>query len=95
MRFPSFTPKAHRITREEAEKTDTNDRIISLEFSIKLFLILFGALIVLGLGMNILEEFIEDNSVLSYASMFLFAVIFGSVFIIAFITDVKMIISEG
>ena len=38
MIFPSFIPQAHRITREEAENAEINDRVFGIKFPVKFIL---------------------------------------------------------
>lgn len=95
MRLPSILPKAKRISLEEKNGTNTDDRILGIEFPFIAFLILFAAMVVLGLGMSIFEEVLEENTVLQYTLAFILFCMFGSCFIIAFISSVRVVVSGG
>ena len=95
MRLLSILPKAKRISLDEKNNPNTDDRIFCLEFPMILFLILFGAMVVLGLGMNFFEELIGENTTLHYVLVFIFILMFGSCFIIAFICSVRVVVSDG
>lgn len=95
MRLPFILPKAKRIPLEEKNDPNTDDRVLSLKFPFIAFLILFGAMVVLGLGMSIFEEVIEEHTALQYTLAFILFFMFGSCFIIAFISSVRVVVSDG
>jgi len=95
MRLLSILPKAKRISLDEKNAPNTEDRIFCLEFPFIAFLILFAAMIVLGLGMNIFEEVIEENPALHYTLPLVFIIMFGSCFIIIFFTSIRVVVSDG
>lgn len=95
MRLLSVFPKAKRISLEEKNDINTDDRVFSFEFPFILFLILFVAMVVLGLGMNFFEEVIEENPSLQYVLTFIFILMFGSCFIIAFFASIRVVVSDG
>lgn len=95
MNLLSVLPKARRISLEEKNDPNTNDRVFGLDFPLILFLILFAAMVVLGLGMNIFEENIGENTPLHYTLTFIFILMFGSCFIIAFFVSIRIVVSGG
>ena len=88
-------PVARKITDAEKNNKNTEDRVLGLESLFAVVLVLFGVLIVFGLGMSLLGGLIEENSALQHTLIMIFISMFGLLLLILFISDIRIVISDG
>ncbi len=95
MKISSILPKAEKISHDERNNQNTENRIINFGSAMKIALILFGIVIVFGLVVSCFDDYTEENPSLHYALVMVFVTLLSASIIMFFISTINVVISNG